>query len=364
VGALTYDVAVVGGGPAGATVARLLAARGALVVLLEAERLPRPKPCGGGLTARAVRLLPQEVRELVRVRAPGARVRWGPWEVEVRSPTPGVWLVLRPAFDAALVDLARQAGAEVREGARVTAARRVADGVELQAAGATVRAHRLVCADGATGPFAGPLGRAVGLGPAAPRVGALEAEVDDPDGAGGVWLRGDFDVVRGGYAWVFPKAGVLSVGVASWARGAGGRVLHEALRRYLVRIGIEPARVVRLRGHPIPVGGRCPAAALWSPVAVRVGDAAGLADPLFGEGISHALESAHFAAEALLADDLAGYARRVVREIYPGFRVAALAARVFYARPGPWFAVLGRMPRAADAAYTLAVGGSAGALAP
>lgn len=352
-----HDVAVVGAGPAGATLSRLLAAAGASVVLLEAARLPRYKPCGGGLTLRAVELLPPQALEAVRLRCTGAWVSWRHHRLHVRAPRPAVAMVMRDEFDQRLVELARDAGAELLDGAPVTAARRVVDGVELVAGGRRVRARRLACADGAAGPFAGPLGRALGLGPPPPRVGALELELEDPGGAWGDELRGDFDAVPGGYGWVFPKAGLLSVGVASWRRGLGGAALRRALSAYVRRLGLEGRRVLRARGHPLPVGGRLPARALAAGPALRLGDAAGLADPLFGEGIAHALASAHLAAEALLRGDPAAYARAVGARLYPAFRLAAALAAVFYRAPGPWFAAVARWPALGDRAYTLAVRG-------
>jgi geranylgeranyl reductase family protein len=352
-----YDAAVVGAGPAGATLAALLAGQGARTVVLEACRLPRYKPCGGGLTLRAVRLLPPDLLGAVRLRCATARAVRGRREVLVQGTPWAVAMVMRDEFDLSLVRRARDAGAEVREGCAVGGVRLLPEGVELIAGGEAVRAHFLACADGATGPFAGPLGRAVGLAGTAPRIGALEVEVEDPGGAWGDEVRGDFDLVPRGYGWVFPKAGVLSVGVASWQQGVGGRALRVALDRYRERLGLGARRVLRAHGHPIPVGGRLPAASLASRRALRLGDAAGLADPLFGEGIAYALESAHLAAAAVLRGEPEAYAAAVARRLYHSFRWAEGIARAFYARPETWFAVAAALPPARALAWRAALGG-------
>ena len=354
---MVYDAAVVGAGPAGATLARLLAAEGLSTVLLEADRLPRYKPCGGGLTLRALRVLAPEALASVRVRCPRAHAVCGRREVLVQGGSLAVAMVMRDEFDHLLTRLARDAGAEVRDGCRVTGARLLPDGVEVVAGGQPVRARLIACADGATGPFAGPLGRAVGLAGTPPHVGALEVELEDPAQAWGDEVRGDFDLVPRGYGWVFPKAGILSVGVASWRRGVGGRALREALNTYLRRLGLQSRRVLRARGHPIPVGGRLPASLLAAPRALRLGDAAGLADPLFGEGIAHALESAHLAAAAIVRGQPQAYARAVGATIYRSFRLASAVGDVFYANPRPWFALAGGLPAARAWAWRLAVGG-------
>jgi len=351
-----FDVAIVGAGPAGASLARLLAQAGARVVLLERHRLPRYKPCGGGLTARALRLLPAEAHDLVRLRSPGVQVVFGGYHLSLRSPVPLVGLVMRDAFDHRLTQLAAAAGAEVRDQAPVTGARLLPDGVEVTVRGEAVRARYLACADGSTGPFAGPLGAAVGLRGRPLRIGALEVEIADPGAGWGEEMRGDFDLVRRGYAWVFPKDGILSVGVASWA-DLGGRALREALAAYIRRLGLQGRTVLRTHGHPLPVGGRLPLGHLGTDRVLRLGDAAGLADPMFGEGIAPAMESAHLAVRPLLDGDLPAYARAVGRRLYRRFAVAAICARVFYPAPVPWFALVAAWPRFGDAVYTLAAGG-------
>src|SRR5919201_4120412 len=142
-----YDALVVGGGPAGSTTAIRLADARASVLLVDKARFPRDKPCGGGLTLRAVRQCPVDPWPVVEevVEELELRFRYGDSVVR-RAREPVVWMTQRRRLDAFLLDAARERGVEVRE--RTT--------LEPEAAPADV----VVGADGANGTTA----RALGLG--------------------------------------------------------------------------------------------------------------------------------------------------------------------------------------------------------
>ncbi|MDO8483577.1 MAG: FAD-dependent oxidoreductase, partial [Candidatus Limnocylindrales bacterium] len=110
-------VAVVGAGPAGSTAARLLAARGAEVVLFEARPLPRAKLCGGGLTPKAQRLVPNAALRAVERHVDRVELR-GPHLPPIRlaDPAASMAMVERSRFDLALVEAATEAGVEIRDG--------------------------------------------------------------------------------------------------------------------------------------------------------------------------------------------------------------------------------------------------------
>ncbi|HET8733378.1 MAG TPA: FAD-dependent oxidoreductase, partial [Anaeromyxobacteraceae bacterium] len=149
------DVVVIGGGPAGLSAGAALAARGLSVVVLERRRLPADKACGEGL-------LPSGVAALRALRvdrhldpagwAPVHAIRWiqeDGTEAEARLPAPGGMGIRRTALSAALLARAREAGAEVRDGASVTSHRRDAEGVTVRLEGGEeLRARVVVGADG------------------------------------------------------------------------------------------------------------------------------------------------------------------------------------------------------------------------
>src|SRR5919199_5800441 len=140
-----FDVIVVGAGPAGSTTAYRLARAGARVLLLERERFPRDKPCGGGLTERALRLLPFSVEPVVEatVDTLEARLRYGQ-RFERRSGSGLAVMTQRRRLDAYLAEQAAAAGAELRENARVTAV----EGTTARLGEQAVTGSVLVGADG------------------------------------------------------------------------------------------------------------------------------------------------------------------------------------------------------------------------
>src|SRR6476619_6006412 len=116
-----FDAIVIGAGPAGSTAAFRLARAGARVLLLDRERFPRDKPCGGGLTYRAVRQLPVSVERVVEdtVRRCQLGCRHGP-RFERTTVGPLILMTQRRRLDAYLAEQAVAAGADFRDGVRAT----------------------------------------------------------------------------------------------------------------------------------------------------------------------------------------------------------------------------------------------------
>jgi len=327
-----YDVIVIGAGPAGSTTAYRLARAGARVCLVDRARFPRDKPCGGGLTLRAVRELLFSVEPVVEDRVHtfelGLRYarRWSR-----RAQEPLVLMTQRRRLDAFLAEQAAAAGAEFRDGAKVT-------GVDptgvVTIGGERLEAAVVVGADGANGVTA----RSLGL-PAHEHGVALEGNVGyahvSRQRFGGRAVV-ELGAVPGGYAWVFPKGDHVNVGVGGWQ--SEGPRLRERLQELCAAFEIDQADVVDLRGHRLPMRG-----ASRRPVAGRVllvGDAAGLVDPLSGDGMYEAFISGRLAAEATLellqgrASGLEPYADRFAATFAPLESVSWRAKLAFERFPG------------------------------
>jgi geranylgeranyl reductase family protein len=290
------DVAVVGAGPAGALSAYLLAERGASVILLDRARFPRDKACGGGLTERAVSLFPFPVDPVVedRIRSVDFRLGYG-WSFHRHADRPLVLMTRRRRLDTFLVERAVRAGAELREGVKASRVEPDGAGVVVRTESGDVHAALAIGADGANGVSATAFTRP----PPRTYCVALEGNVPHRTACsarhrhrGRIVL--ELGVVPGGYAWIFPKSDHLNVGVAGWHVEAPN--LRRHLRRILEAHGLSTDAVVGLRGHRLPM--RAPHAPLAGKRMLLVGDAAGLVDPLSGDGIYEAALSAHEAASA------------------------------------------------------------------
>ena len=346
-----HDVIVVGLGPGGAVAATDLARAGFSVLGLEWKAHPRYKVCGGGLSARIDRLLEPDYRSVVEDAVHRVRFQFAGAEAfEIVSPDPIAYMVMRDRFDAYLVSKAREAGTQVHENERALALREDAEGVEVETERGRYRARMLVGADGANSLVA----RSLFPGRRGRLWGAVEGEVAVHHiparlGAGAIAL--DIGVAPGGYAWVFPKAGRLSVGIAEF-HGAG-RNPKKSYERFIhgepALAGIE---VPGGMGHPIPLygGAQAERMPLTTPRSLLVGDAAHLVDPVLGEGIYYAVLSGRMAAACIVdrlrgrTPDLRAYDERVAGELYPEFRVAGRMAWTLYRFPQISHRVIRRRP--------------------
>lgn len=343
---MRVDAVVVGAGPGGSSAAHALAAAGASVAVLERSRFPRDKPCGGGVLLSALRHLPFDISPVVEREIYGFRVRYRrEAEFSHRWERPLAVMTQRSRLDAFLAERAAEAGAELRDGEAVRE-------IELNGAvsvrtarGDRLEAGVLIAADGANGVCR----RALGL-PRLRAAVALEGNAPRSQAAAGRWTEHvglELGSLAGGYGWVFPKDEHCNVGVGGYPVGA--RSLRGELAAYARSEGFEPAGLEQVRAHHLPL--RDAGQALTAGPAALVGDAAGLIDPLSGEGIGNAIRSGQLAAEAALsyldggAADLGGYEAGVLAEIEPELAAARELQALFHQRPWPYVQLLRRSGR-------------------
>ena len=354
---MRYDAIVVGAGPAGSTAALTLAREGASVLLLDRASFPRDKPCGGGVTVRAASCQDIDLAPVVERTIMGARfsLRLGP-AFDRRYDEPLTYMTQRSRLDAHLVEAAVGAGAAFQDGESVRSVEvavnpdglggsgsSLAGAVTVRTDGGSYAARALIGADGANG----VVGRATGIRPQCEEAVALEGKVAYPNGVPTDWrdfIGLDFGWLAGGYGWVFPKGDHLNVGVGAWKYAAF--TLRPKLAEFCCRYGFDAGALDNLRGHHLPV--RVPGSRIArGPVAV-VGDAAGLVDPLTGEGIHMAFMSGRMAAQASLrllageADDLSLYQRAVDRRLQPELTVSRKLQELLQFAPPPYMAVMRR----------------------
>ena len=322
---LITDVLIVGAGPAGSAAATWCARAGLSVLLVDAETFPRDKPCGDGLTPRAIAELDQlGLSQWLEGRARNKGLRAAGFGQELYLPWPGGNLpnyggaAPRLELDAAIRQVAIDSGVEVMEGMRAVDA--VMDGDKVagvvfstggkgsQAENKTIHCLRLIVADGAKSQLGRTLGRewhrSTAFGVAA-RGYIKSHRSDDEWISSHLELRGEKNELLSGYGWVFPLAdGEVNVGVGTLATVK--RPADVNLRSLLTFYAEQQRDTWQLEGEVrapwsalLPMGGAVSnvAGANW----VLIGDSAGCVNPLNGEGIDYGLETGHLAAQ-LFAD--------------------------------------------------------------
>ncbi len=300
-----YDVIVVGGGPGGATAARSCAMAGLTTLIIEKERLPRYKACGGCLSKKTVNLLGFDLGPVVENTIYGAKFTYrskDPFIIESEDPI--AFLVMRDRFDQLLVKKALEEGAAILEGERVKRVEEKEDGVEVEwGEGKKFHCRYLIGADGAESMVA----RFLPLPPQSSDGNGVAVESEIPFDSSIHFppeelrfINLDFGRVPNGYGWVFPKRDWLSVGIGGMFRETTRMNPRQYLRSFLKALEYIPeGKVGRVTGHLLPslydekqkvCSGRI----------LLVGDAAHLMDPLQGEGIYYAIRSGMLAGEALM----------------------------------------------------------------
>lgn len=348
----SYDVIVCGAGPAGATAAATAARAGLKVALLEKQFLPRHKTCGGGMPMVMQRHLQDLAPEaFVESDVTFMRHTWKFDDAYLAPINPpgtdrplSLWMVQRSIFDNALAERAAKFGAELYDGVAVRSISPECDGVIVRAESIktkstfTAKAKYVIGADGANGVTV----KATNLRKNPSIALALEIEHPHTWGIGHADLRPDvvhleYGAVKRGYAWIFPKGDHLNVGAGLFRPdkkdARGDRTIRSELQKtifdYLDALGVNVDRDnARFHGHPLPTwSGK---ERLHEGRILLAGDAAGLINPLFGDGILHAVKSGEIAAQAIVDNATEQYTDRIHAEFAANFDAALNLARVFY----------------------------------
>lgn len=367
-GRTTYDVIIVGMGPAGASAAAALSRGGLAVLGLDKDTHPRYKVCGGGLSARIEQLLEPGFRSVVEQTIKGVQfVHRGRDPLLIESSEAIAYMVMRDRFDHYLVQQAIHAGTDIRTGDSVEGITQDSTGVEVLTGQRRFRAHVVIGADGANSLVA----RQLFPNRSQYRAPALESEVQIGEGRhfpGSTTILVDVGAARQGYGWIFPKRECLSVGVGEFRRKATN--LRATFERFVKEErGLSGWEVPRPVGHPIPAYSEAErnqrsegCSTFVNGRAALIGDAGHLVDPLFGEGIYYAVRSGQMVARAILADkqvcaeSLLAYEAALEREILPDFRVTGRIASVVYAFPRLAFKLLRRYQEVVQAYFRVLQG--------
>jgi geranylgeranyl reductase family protein len=339
-----HDVIVVGAGPAGATLAYELAKGGIGVLLLEKEKLPRYKCCAGGVTSKVAKLLDFDISEVVEniIYEVSFTFNLGNPYLGQHS-QPLMYTVMRDIFDDFLIKKAQQLGAVLSDGQKVTQIQVSGDWVQISSADNIFQSRLVVGADGAYSVVA----RELGMKRSMEYATGIESEIVVSEEELAKWksrVQMELGCVPGGYAWVFPKRDHLSIGVGGHTSKIGHLKQHH--QRFLNSLSIGNYTITKSSSHLIPTcikGGL-----VWRDKALLLGDAAGLADPLTGEGIYYAILSAELAAPVIansLAHDkvkLEDYQEAVDEKIMSELRIARVLSKFFVRFPHMAFGMFKR----------------------
>lgn len=334
---LEADVIIAGGGPAGSVAAWVLASSGYTVTVLEKKVFPRYKVCGAGLTHKILKEIPFPVNPVIETQIHTFRFSNRFSEAfERTSPDPLIYCTMREKLDSFMLSQAQAAGAKVLFGVQVTAAVPQGDTIKVLTRAGDYFCRKLIGAEGATGAVARSAGLWKDMIPGLAWEAELEIETAAPERIRQTVFL-DWGSFPGGYGWMFPKSGHISVGVGGPAVLSRHMMpYYHCFLDYLAGMNIQVTATRSLKSWPIPV--RVHPGKFQAGNIFITGDAAGLTDPLTGEGICYAVRSGRIAAEEVIASFSGrkardNYSARINSELIPELLEARNISHLFNTVP-------------------------------
>jgi geranylgeranyl reductase family protein len=331
----TFDVIVIGTGPSGASAAFKLAEGGLSVALIEKEKLPRYKTCGGGLVFRGRKMLPFDIQSVVDSEFYQIELYLKGQSTPIKSPRDFsvISMVMRDKFDELIVNHAKKLGVTLFEEHSLVNLK-FEDNIQVITDKTEIEAKFVIAADGALSKTAKLAGWSEDTRYLIP---ALEYEVEvKPEVFERLKTEARFDVdfIPKGYAWSFPKKNHLSIGVVSFKRSKLN--LRQYYADYLSFLKISKEDIIQEDAHGFQIPVSCRKDGFVKNNVFLIGDSAGFADPITAEGISNAIYSGNLAAEAIVESKLDGklaeklYLEKLNEKLLPELKTSALLAKFFY----------------------------------
>lgn len=330
-----FDCIVVGAGPAGTSAAYHLAAKNRSVLVIDKAAFPRKKTCGGGVSPAIAKLFDFDFAPVIERTVSKVKYTWkmdDPMEIQLKGITP-MWMVQRDKFDNFLIERAVEKGVEFKDSLEVTGIELQGDIWQINTNHGDFSAKYLIAADGANSKVAEWLGCA-----AAQKVPAASLEVPgEVSDRRSDMAFFDFGSVKNGFMWCFPKADGYSFS-AAFVRNRQGKPeeLKQQLTNYAAKFDLDTSNA-EYKEHQLNLWQED--RPLHSDRALIIGEAAGIVDPLIGEGIRPAMFTGVAAAEAIdkalngEAEALAQYSETIKQEWSSDLSKAQFLANIFYKAP-------------------------------
>jgi len=309
---MKYDVTIVGAGPAGSTTAKFLVEKGFKVILIDKNKFPRDKPCGGGLPFRILdRFKYVDNWDFIESYGYGG-IAFSPsmkYKLEMEEDKPIAAMALREKFDYKLVKLAVKNGAVLKDGKAVEDIKILKDRVKIFLDdGSNIDSEIVVGADGVWSTVAKKTGlrqKNIKMGVCVLQEYKLDEETLDKffGKSRFCYIHNRFQNLDG-YGWVFPKKEHLNIGVGEILTHRGSSTKNNLLKIYEEYIKTlkkdkiipENIKIEKFKGGALPV---VPLEKTYCDRVILVGDAAGFINPISGEGIYYAMSSGEIAARII-----------------------------------------------------------------
>jgi len=310
---MEYEVVIVGAGPAGSTAAKFLSEKGINVLLIDKEKFPRDKPCGGGLPVRVFNRFPYIKKDFIESYSYSA-FAYSPslkYKMKLKRDEPLIAMILRKKFDNQLVKLAIDSGTDFKDGKSAVDIK-ISDSSAkvLLDDNTTIESKIVIGADGVWSTIA----KKTGLCKDYKKICmCLFQEYKMSPETLDKYLGKDrschihVKVNRtAGYGWVFPKREHVNIGITQFKQAIYNKDIkgnikdtYESYLKILKKDKIIPDDLTneKIRGAALPTS---PLDKTYSDRVIVCGDAAGFANPVTGEGIYHAMASGEIAAEVAI----------------------------------------------------------------
>ncbi len=332
-----YDVIIIGAGPAGATAASILADNNFNTLILEKEKLPRTKICGGGVSMRALQLLKDLNIEIPKLKTfkPCDSMQVGIFDLNsvenlsnVKIDNTAAYLTDRAEFDYTVVKDAASKGTDLMENSKVKSIKKENSSFIVEGDDFSYKSKYLLCADGVNGISAKLLGfrdkwkrDEVGI--------CIEANITDyksPESPITFYFGG----VKWGYAWLFDKGDHASIGTGTLLKDASN--LNPLFESFIKNCEYIDPTDIKTEAWRIPATGGI-SGNFTKENALFLGDAAGLVDPFSGEGISYAIQSGKIASELIIANKIEDYSKIINKEITSDLKYARYLVNIVKLNP-------------------------------